>query len=84
MANLLIELAVLAVAIILLYILFKILKEVIVLLANSIAGIIILFLLNIIFGLGIPINIFTLGIVALAGVVGLIVILVLHFLGIAF
>ena len=82
--DLLIEIFALLLAVVILYVLYKLLKHIIKLAINSIAGIIILFLLNLIFGLGIPINIFTILIVALSGLGGVVLILILHFLGLAF
>lgn len=53
------------------------------LILNAIAGLVSLFILNI-FGIGIPINLLTIFIIAITGMVGIIVILLFHFLGIAF
>jgi hypothetical protein len=44
----------------------------------------ILFLLNAIFGLGIPINLFTVLVVAIGGILGLLLILLLRFLKLGF
>lgn len=53
------------------------------LILNAIAGLISLFILNL-FGIAIPINFLTIFIIAITGMVGLIIILLFHFLGIAF
>jgi hypothetical protein len=53
-------------------------------LINSLLAIGILFLLNAIFGLGIPINIITVGIVVLGGVLGLLLIILLRLVNVAF
>ena len=54
------------------------------LIVNAIVGIILLFLTNLIITPPIPINLLTVLICAIGGVVGWLVILVLHILGIAF
>ena len=82
--SLLVEIGAVILAGVILYILYRLLKELVKLAINSIAGIVLLFLLNLLFGLGIPINIFTIVIVALSGVGGVFLILILHFLGLAF
>lgn len=79
-----IEVGALLVALFLLYLLIRFLKDPLYLLANSIFGIVILLLINVFFGLGIPINILSVGIVAIGGLTGLLLILVLHFLGLGF
>lgn len=79
-----VELGALLVALFLLYLLIRFLKDPLYILGNSIIGIIILFLLNVIFGLGIPINLLSVGVVAIGGLTGVLLILVLHFLGLGF
>ncbi len=54
------------------------------LVANGILGVILLFLSNLFLAEDIPINVLTVAICAIGGVVGWLVILVLHVLGIAF
>lgn len=54
------------------------------LIVNGILGIVLLFLTNLFLADDIPINILTVAICAIGGVVGWLVILVLHVLGIAF
>jgi hypothetical protein len=51
---------------------------------NAILGVILLFLTNLLFADDIPINIVTVVICAILGVVGWAIILVLHLLGVAF
>ncbi|MEM2948695.1 MAG: pro-sigmaK processing inhibitor BofA family protein [Candidatus Anstonellales archaeon] len=53
------------------------------LILNAIAGFLSLLILNL-FGIGIPINLLTIFIIAVTGMVGLIIILLFHFFGIAF
>ena len=55
-----------------------------VLIINAILGVILLFLTNLILVDDIPINIITVLICAIGGVIGWIVILLLHLLGVAF
>lgn len=50
---------------------------------NSIMGILIFFILNFL-GIGIPINIYSVGIAALGGIPGVILVLLIHFLGFGF
>jgi len=54
------------------------------LLINSLIAILIMFLLNALFGLGIPINIITILIVAIGGIVGLLLIIILRLMKVAF
>jgi pro-sigmaK processing inhibitor BofA len=82
--TLLAELATLLVAVVIIYILWKILEDATQLAVNSIIGIIVFWLLNQFFGLGIPINWLTILIVALAGIPGVILVLLIHFLGLGF
>jgi hypothetical protein len=82
--TLLIELIVVVVAMVVLYLLFQLVKEIAPLILNSIAGLIVFFILNIVFGLGIPVNFWSILAVALGGFVGLLLVLILHFLGLAF
>jgi len=78
-----VEIVALLVGIILLYLLFKIVKSLISLLINSIVAILLLFIVNF-FGLGIAINIWSILIVAIAGLPGLLLVVILHLLNIAF
>jgi hypothetical protein len=54
------------------------------LIVNGIVGLILLFLTNLVLAEDIPINVLTVLICAIGGVVGWLVILVLHLLGVAF
>ena len=53
------------------------------LLMNTVAGLVAMLILNL-FGFSIPITLLTLFIVAITGLVGLLLIIILHFLGVAF
>jgi inhibitor of the pro-sigma K processing machinery len=73
----------LLVALLIVYLIFRFLKNPTYIIANSIMGIVIFFILNL-FGAGIPINIFSVGIVAIGGVPGVVLVLLIHFLGLGF
>jgi len=79
-----IEVGTLLVALIVLWLLLVFVQNPVALLVNSIIAIVILFLLNAIFGLGIPINIITVLIVAIGGIVGLLLIIILRMMKVAF
>jgi len=79
-----VELGTLILALILVWLLFVFVQNPIALLINSIIAFVILLFLNRIFGLGIPINVITILIVAIGGIIGLILILILRFLNLAF
>ena len=53
-------------------------------LINAILGVVLLFLTNLVLADDIPINIITILICAIGGVIGWVVILILHLLGVAF
>ena len=73
----------LLVALVIVYLIFRFLKNPMYIIANSIMGILIFFVLNI-FGAGIPINLFSVGIVAFGGILGVLLVLLIHFLGLGF
>ncbi len=79
-----IEVGALLAAFLLLYLLIKFLKHPGLIIANSIMGIIIFLVLNLFFGLGIPITVFSVGLVAIGGLAGVILVILLHFLGLGF
>jgi hypothetical protein len=79
-----IELGALIVVILIVYLMIRFLKNPALILTNSIIGIVILFALDYLFHLGIPINLLSFIVVALGGVPGIIFILLLHFLGLGF
>jgi|WetSurMetagenome_2_1015567.scaffolds.fasta_scaffold335926_2 hypothetical protein len=79
-----IELGALIAAIFMLYLLIQFLKNPLLIVANSIIGIIAFILLNSYLHLGIAINLWSILAVAFGGVVGFLMVLVLHFLGIGF
>ena len=79
-----VELGTLIVALVALWLLFVFIQNPIALLINSAIAIVLLLLLNIIFRVGIPINIITVLIVAIGGIVGLLLILLFRFSNVAF
>ena len=84
MANQYVEFGTLIAALIALWLLFVFIQNPIALLINSAFAIVILLLLNMVFRVGIPINILTVLIVAIGGVIGLLLILLFRFSNIAF
>ena len=79
-----IELGTLILAIVALWLLFVFIQSPIALLVNSVIAIVILMLLNMIFRVGIPINIITVLVVAIGGIVGLVLILLFRYSNVAF
>jgi hypothetical protein len=73
----------LLVALFIVYLIYKFLKNPEYIIYNSIVGILIFLILNL-FGVGVAINLFSVGIVAIGGVAGVILVLLLHFLGLGF
>ena len=68
----------------LLLLLVLFIKDPVAILVNSLIAIGILFLLNALFGVGIPINILTVLIVAIGGLLGLLILLVLRLMKVTF
>ena len=79
-----VEVGTLIVALIALWLLFVFVQNPIALLVNSVIAIVILLLLNAVFGVGIPINVLTILIVAIGGIIGLLLILLFRFSNVAF
>jgi hypothetical protein len=84
MSKTYIEAGALVVALIVLLLLIVFIQNPIALIINSLIAIGILFLLNAIFGLGIPINLVTILVVAIGGIVGLLLIIILRLMKVAF
>jgi len=84
MSKTYIEVGALIVALIVLLLLIVFIQNPIALIVNSLIAIGIMFLLNAIFGLGIPINLVTILVVAIGGIVGLLLIIILRLMKIAF
>ena len=79
-----VEFGTLILALIALWLLFVFIQNPIALLFNSVIALVILWLLNMIFRVGIPINIITVLIVAIGGILGLLLILLFRFSKVAF
>jgi hypothetical protein len=79
-----IELGALLVAAFLLILIIRFLKEPALIIANSVIGLLAFFLLNAYLHLGIDINVWSLLAVAFGGLAGFLLVVLLHFLGIAF
>lgn len=84
MARQYVEFGTLIVALVAIWLLFALVGNPMALLVNSIIAILILLLLNMLFKVGIPINIITVLIVAIGGIIGLLLVLLLRFLNVAF
>ncbi len=78
------ELIVLILVVVLVLILLVVADMLPTLLINAVVGLVLLFLTNLVLSPPIPINLLTILICAIGGVVGWLIILVLHVLGIAF
>jgi sigmaK-factor processing regulatory protein BofA len=84
MARTYIEVGTLIVALIVLWVLLVFIQNPIALIINSIMAILIMYLLNALLRLGIPINLVTILIVAIGGLVGLLLIIILRLMKVAF
>lgn len=82
--SFLFEIGAILVSVVILYLLFKLLKSLTMLLIHSVGALILLFLINSVLGFNIAINAFSILAVALGGLPGLILVLILHVLGLAF
>jgi pro-sigmaK processing inhibitor BofA len=81
-SSLLSEIVIVVIALLIVYVIFKVGKAIMALLANVILGFISLFVLNTFLSIGIPYNIITIVITALLGVVGVVILVILRLLGI--
>lgn len=79
-----VEVAALLFAAFILYLLYTFLKNPLHLVANAAMGIIIFMIVNLFVVRDVVINIFSVGTVALAGIPGVLLVLLLHFLGLGF
>ena len=79
-----IEIGTLILALVALWLLVVFIQNPVALLINSVFAIVLLMLLNMIFRVGIPINIITVLIVAIGGVIGLLLILLFRYSNMAF
>ncbi len=79
-----IELISLISAIFILYVLYSFVKNPVAVLANTAVGVIIFLVLNLTLVRDVSINLFSVGTVAIAGIPGVVLVLVIHFLGLGF
>lgn len=79
-----IEFVSLLAAVFILYLLYLLLKNPVHLVANAVVGIIIFLLVNMFLVQDIAINLFSVGTVAIAGIPGVLLVLLIHFLGLGF
>ncbi|MFH0835412.1 MAG: pro-sigmaK processing inhibitor BofA family protein [Candidatus Micrarchaeota archaeon] len=71
-------------ALFLVYLLVKFLFNPLHIIANSIVGIVIFFVMNSVFNTGIPISLLSVGVVAIGGILGVILVFLLHVTGLGF
>ncbi|PIU81109.1 transcriptional regulator, partial [Candidatus Micrarchaeota archaeon CG06_land_8_20_14_3_00_50_6] len=72
------------VALFFLYVFVRFLLNPLHIIANSVLGIVLFFLMNMIFGAGIPITFLSVGVVAIGGVLGVVLVFLLHVTGLGF
>jgi hypothetical protein len=78
------EVGALLVAFLLLLLLIKFLRHPLLVIGNSVMGIVVFLALDYFFALNIPINLISVGLVAFAGLAGVVLVVLLHFLGLGF
>jgi hypothetical protein len=78
------EVGAILVSVFLVYLLLKFFFKPAQIIANSILGIVIFFVLNFIFNIGIPFTWLSVGVVAISGILGVILVLLLHVTGLGF
>ncbi|MFA5929992.1 MAG: pro-sigmaK processing inhibitor BofA family protein [Candidatus Micrarchaeia archaeon] len=76
-----IEMGALLVAVFILYLLYSFLKNPVHLVANAVVGIVIFLIVNMFLVQNVVINLFSVGTVAIAGIPGVLLVLLLHFMG---
>lgn len=79
-----VEFGALLVAVFILYLLYSFLKSPLHLIANAVVGIIIFLIVNLFLVRDVAINFFSVATVAIAGIPGVLLVLLLHFLGLGF
>ena len=79
-----VELVALLFAVFILYLLYTFLKNPVHLIANAVMGIIIFLIVNTFLVRDVTINLFSVGTVAIAGIPGALLVLLIHFLGLGF
>lgn len=79
-----VEIGALLFAVVILYLMYHFIKNLPMLLLNSVSGILIMLALNHLLHFGIAINLLSIAVVAIGGVAGLVIVVLLHMLGLAF
>ena len=79
-----VELGALLVAVFILYLLYTLLKNPLHVIANAVVGIVLFLIVNMFLVRDVAINLFSVGTVAIAGIPGVLLVLLLHFLGLGF
>ncbi|MBC8501215.1 MAG: pro-sigmaK processing inhibitor BofA family protein [Nanoarchaeota archaeon] len=79
-----VELAILIIVAFVMVLIFKFFKKVIFLILNSIVGLLALFGFNSLFNAEVSINIWSVLVAGIGGSIGFVVIIILHYLGLAF
>ena len=79
-----IEVGALLVAFVILYLLYSFLKNPLHVLANTVVGILLFWLINLFLVREVVVNFFSIAIVAIAGIPGVLLVLLIHFLGLGF
>lgn len=79
-----IEVGALILAVLILYLLLRVVESPMQIVANAVIGIIVLLIINMFLIQNVAINFFSIAIVALAGIPGVLLVLLLHFLGLTF
>ncbi len=79
-----VEVGAILIALFLLYLLIKFLSNPLHIIANSIVGIVLFYLMNTFFKVGIPITLLSVGVVAIGGILGVILVFLLHVTGLGF
>ena len=79
-----IEVGALLVAVFILYLVYSFLKNPLHVLANTVVGILLFWLINLFLVRDVAVNFFSIAIVAIAGIPGVLLVLLLHFLGMGF
>jgi len=79
-----VELGALLVAFFIVYLLYSLLKNPVHIIANTVIGTIIFLIVNMFLVRDVVINFFSIGTVAIAGIPGVVLVLLIHFLGLGF
>ncbi|MFA6213735.1 MAG: pro-sigmaK processing inhibitor BofA family protein [Candidatus Micrarchaeia archaeon] len=79
-----VEFGALLLALFILYLIYTLLKNPVYVVANAVMGIIVFMIVNMFLVRDVAINFFSIAIVAIAGIPGVLLVLLLHFLGLGF